>query len=255
MLARNPSRRSARSVLAATLARDPVARRFAIILLAVNAILLGLHLATETMRFMGLRDIGWVERHPFALDREGGYAEVFNVVQAATTSGLLGLIYLRSRARIFFLWAIVFAVVVADDALMLHERGGRILVDHDLVPSWGTLRGQDFGELATWGVMAALVGIVLLWARRAPGDQLSRAFGRLFLVLFIALVGCAIGVDMLHSSLRHSRWLEHGLAFLEDGGEMVTIALACALAFTIHRAGRAEPVEAEGSARAGVDRA
>jgi hypothetical protein len=161
----------------------------------------------------------------FSLETDKGYAEIFQYVKFFWIVLLLALIWLRRREGIFLAWMLLFAYLLGDDSMQLHEHGG-----HVLARLWGFnnalgLRGQDFGELAfsaTVG-LAFLVLILLMYWRSAPaarGQSRTLAFYLGIVVFF------GVFVDVLHILARDVAGGEL-LGAVEDGGEMFAISIVC----------------------------
>lgn len=130
---------------------------------------------------------------------DGSLIEVFGYLQLFAGSVLLLLLWRRTRKSVYGAWALVFLMVIADDALMLHENGGAILVTAGL-PSIAGLRPQDLGEIAVWAVMGVALGVALVGSYlRSP--QRERRNSRVLFVLLGLLVGFAAGLDVIQSAL------------------------------------------------------
>lgn len=231
------SLRAAALHLGGIFAHDARARRVILLVLAIDLAFILAHAATVLLQYFDATQSPLVQNHVLTVSREGGPAEIFNYVQTAACALLLGSLFARTRARVYALWAFVFALVVADDALGIHERGGGLLAASLRLSAPAGLRMQDVGEIAVWSAMGLVVAGVWLWARRAPGSQADRARGRLLGLAFALLVAFAFGVDVLHSAVHPDRWyLEHAFAIAEDGGEMLALGIAFALAILMVRA-------------------
>lgn len=158
----------------------------------------------------------------YRLDHDGSYAEWFQY--AKETAIVLGLAALASRIRapLYGAWATLFAYLLLDDHLSLHERGGLLLAQALDLPAAIGLRPQDFGEL---GVSLAagtlLLAAVLVAHRRAA--RLDRQVSSRLVVLLAVLVFFGVGVDMLH--IMFEQLPMKGLTVIEDGGEMVAMSL------------------------------
>ncbi|MCK7497594.1 MAG: hypothetical protein MZW92_47545 [Comamonadaceae bacterium] len=79
----------------------------------------------------------------------------------------------RAGRGVYAAWAALFAYIVADDSLELHERGGEWLSMAAALPAFGGLRPQDLGELLVLGT----AGVVLVGGRAAGALALRRAGG------------------------------------------------------------------------------
>ena len=184
----------------------------------------------------------------FTVDRERGFPELYQYLKFSLIAGLLFYLFTKRRAWTYALWASIFGLALLDDALGLHERGGRFLVSRFDIPHALGLRGQDFGELITWGVAGVGVLFALWMSYRRAAPELRRVSRQL--VWRFALLGFfGLGVDAVHSLFRASSVaLQEGFAVLEDGGEMVVASLI--VAFVWHLA--AERLERRGAHRESV---
>lgn len=163
------------------------------------------------------------------------YAEVFQYFKFAWLLVLVALYAFEHRSWQVSMWLPVFAYLLADDALQFHERFGQQLVGVlGLTGAFG-LRAVDFGELIVTGA-ATLVLMIPLIVGYVHSDARSRWIYRVFLVLVGVLAFFGVALDMLHIILG-----EYGLgslmAFLEDGGEMLSVTAMVAFALRINLSG------------------
>ncbi|OMH35194.1 hypothetical protein [Tersicoccus sp. Bi-70] len=167
----------------------------------------------NSSRFNGDNDRSWPEF--------GGYAAM------ATAALAMLLLALRRRQAIYGAWALVLAVMTADDSYALHERGAKLILQHVSLPSVAGLRPQDAGELGVWAVGGLILAtLVVLAVRRA--DALGRQDNRRLVGLLLALAVFAVGVDM-GAELLAKVVTGHGalnwLALIESGGELLVMCL------------------------------
>lgn len=208
----------------AMLRRDDRARRLVWALFGVNLIVILLPVVAQVLEVAGLiPDTPRPLIHP---GTDGSLPEVLNYAQAGGCALFLALTGRRCASPVLYAWAGIFAFILIDDAFQYHERFGAGLAQALSLPAMGGLRAVDFGELLAW----ALAGLILLplalrAAFRAQG--IERGMGLMILLVFVALVFFAVVIDMAHSALGSRIVL-----LLEDGGEMLCIATACALSFT-----------------------
>ncbi len=204
---------------------------FARELVAANLLLIFLPAALIWAGGMGLIDEPVTDfLHP---GRDGSLPEMFNYAQAGLTAAFLFLVWRGTGALACLAWAAVFVFVLLDDSLQYHEQMGEWLARVLALTDRDGLRAVDFGELLAWVLAGAvLLPLVAAAALRTAGEE--RGFAILIGVVFSALVFFGLAVDMLHqiTGLRM-------LTLLEDGGEMLSIAVACILSFGWYRLGRA----------------
>lgn len=201
---------------------------------------LGVSAGTLVLILLAAGDAGFIVLHlvhthteyfssnMFSLDRDRGYAEMYQYVKYYWLVIVAAMLAWRRRVWVYAAWALVAGYLLADDALALHEKLGGRLADSLSLPSvWG-LRPLDLGEVAFLG----LVGVPLLGAL-AVGHVLSDAPGRAFSRALAALLGgfvfFAVGVDTVHSMLLETP-ADDLLAMVEDGGEMIVATAMLAFA-------------------------
>ena len=208
--------------------------RLGLMLLAADAVFCGLHLVHLAGR-LGPR---------FSVEADGGYPEAFQYVKEFWAAALLlaaaatavrpggrpaGLPR-RGGAAWCAAWAGVFGLLLADDALSLHEAADRRLADLlGLRPAFG-LRAGDFAELL-FAAAAGTAALTVAWAAAlAAGPRGRRLSGRL-LALLGALALFGVGLDVLHSAARPWPAAFALLGLAEDGGEMAVVSLTVAFLF------------------------
>lgn len=140
---------------------SPRGRRLLWLLLATDGLILVLHLLHQYS--------GYFTASFFSVEQERGLGETFQYLKEYWLAVLLAGLWLRTRRALYAGWALLFSVLLADDAFRLHEGLGTwLVVAADLQPAWG-LRAQDWGELGSAGVYALLVATLI---------GLPYAFGR-----------------------------------------------------------------------------
>lgn len=219
------------------LLQDRMAQVVIILILFANLAFIGAHCVVQiAIHLDSSVGIYYMNRfHHFRIDRDGTLAEWFNYLQTALCVALLLGIFRRTRQPLYGAWALIFLFAVADDSLEIHERAGAHLASHPGVPSLPGLGPQASGELLVWVAAGSVLLGVLCWsfARSRPG---ARAAGGVLGVAFAALVFFAVGVDMVHMKVSEPGAVFHDvLGVIEDGGEMLSIALACGLALLLYR--------------------
>ena len=202
---------------------------FLLPLLAIDLVFIGGHL------------LRWGEA--WRLDVDGGWGEQWGYLKEAVIAVALLVAFTRSRQPIYAAWAAVFAYVLGDDALMIHERGGKALANlFDFQPMFG-LRFNDWGEL----LVSAAAGLLLLasgWLAFRRSDPTARSNSKVLLVLFAVLVFFGVVVDMAHIALA-SAGFHVRMLVLEDGGELIALSLTAAYALHLIR----QPGAASGKQR------
>lgn len=169
-----------------------------------------------------------------ALGRDGSLAEIVGYGFSFLAAVMFFLVGIERQSRAAMFLFLLMAFVWLDDAAQYHERGGRWLSGTLSLPAVGGLRSQDLGELLAWALAGiALLGVlVCALLKRKPGDlgMLTLSF-----FCFALLVVCGVAFDMLHVLAPFDLGFEIGV--IEDGGEMIALALIAVIAIGIARLG------------------
>jgi hypothetical protein len=88
------------------------------------------------------------------LQTEGGFAEAFQYIKEYSVAVILAVFAFRSREWIFLAWGLLFAYLLCDDALSIHEVTGRALSSRWADSAAGGLSSSYFGGL----IVSATVG-------------------------------------------------------------------------------------------------
>lgn len=169
----------------------------------------------------------------FNLGDDRSLSESFNHGMLFFASAMFLLASYESRSRLALFLVALFAFAWLDDSAQYHERMGATLVQNlNLPPALG-LRAQDFGELLAWGLAAALLSLLAIWAYRGrrSGDGLLL---RLISLPVAALLVCAVIFDMVHIVIQGD-WAGRLLTVLEDGGEMLAVGAIATVALAVAR--------------------
>jgi hypothetical protein len=217
---------------------DKKAQFIIAVILFANLFFIAMHGFILLARYLGLFD-DFISTHlsspRFRIDRDWSFAEWFNYLQTTTCAVLLLGVFRATRQPLYVAWALIFLFVVMDDSLKIHEGMASYLVGTFGVPALPGLRPHESGELIAWSVIGSvLVGI--LWWSIARSGRGARAAGGVLALAFAALIFFGIGIDMAHIAFTQTgTGLYALLGVLEDGGEMLSIALALALALLLYR--------------------
>ena len=148
---------------------------------------------------------------------------------SATTFFFLAFVLTRKRFYIFF--TALYLTVFLDDYLQIHEKIGKFLTENlDLINIF-TLRKQDTGELITWFFMACfLLPLAVKSFRKLIVIDIF--YCSAVAVSFVILLVCALLIDMVSILVSGTSIMKYAFVIVEDGGEMIAIALTLALAFS-----------------------
>lgn len=167
-----------------------------------------------------------------SLEKDRGYAEMYQYLKFLWIILLLILVSLRKASWGYVLWASVFAYLLADDALQVHERVGMAIAENfGLAPAlW--LRPQDHGELAVSLAAGTILFAPLAWAY-GTGTRAFRKSSLDLALLLGLLIFFGVGVDMAHVALGLGGPFDFAAGVIEEGGEMVAVSLILGYAFLI----------------------
>jgi hypothetical protein len=206
------------------LSRSPALVAALLLILPVAAFLCGLDVAHRYAGGDGAH-LPW----QFSLSEEESLGEWFeDLLMIAAAAAMLRL-WWRSRAPIDGMVGLVLIWLAADNGLALHERLGAALAPL-LAPLAGA-RAADLGEVVAFaGIGAAALTLIVLAALRSPREATIRASVP---ILFLAAAAAfAVGVDFI-DQLDWRPGVSLALGFVEDGGELIMLSLACAFAIAL----------------------
>jgi len=220
--------------------------RFLLLLLAVDAVFILLHVIYKLPVVFPALNLSLGQE--FAMNQDGGYAEVFQYLKEGFIVLVLSLVALRIRSYIG--WALLFVYLLADDSFKIHEKLGGLVGERFDFPALFNLQARDIGELAVSAVFGLFLLAAIAIAYRL-GDRRFRKSSRYLLLMLFALAATGIVADMLHE-MTDPRLLRALFSIIEDGGEMVVMSvIACfvlSLGFSRSRDpnGAAEVLERQG---------
>ncbi|SDY66826.1 hypothetical protein SAMN05661080_04223 [Modestobacter sp. DSM 44400] len=184
-------------------------------------------------------DVGPFESARWAVNSDRSFIEILGYLQLLSAATLLSVVGGRHRrGPVYAGWAITLVVVVLDDSLGLHERGGAWLKHRDLVPSPFGLPPQELGELATWALLGVPI-LFLLWGTHRGSYPVARRDSWWLAGLTGVLMAFAVGVDLMHEvieELTDNSVVDLLATFVEAGGEVG--AMSALLAYVVHVARR-----------------
>lgn len=209
-------------------------------LFSVDAILLTVHAIHLVLRRWGAEQNALSD---FLLNtawngsNDGSVGEIWGYLQLGAAGLILLALSLRGPRRYAFaMWGVVFLVMTADDMLRLHENFAERFESASRASPVMGIPPYAFGQLLFWGVLAVLLGGLLLLAHSRSSVSTRRGSVQL-LAGTVLLSTAAVGVD-LGSSLALEIWgrTAHSiLVFIEAVGELVfvTVILVVALRLVV----------------------
>lgn len=176
----------------------------------------------------------------FFITMDRGYAEIYQYLKLLGIVFCMRLLFIRNRSPIYLGWLYIFLLVLADDAIQIHERLGiglgRLLRFQPLLG----LRPQDFGELLVFSAYALLILAIVVTSYRKERNSTHKVASAGLFVLLLLLMLFSVVVDALHiaaNSLSSPQInpAELNLIFeiLEDGGELVVVSLIAGFSYLL----------------------
>lgn len=169
----------------------------------------------------------------FHIGAEGSVSESFNHGMAFAAAVLFFVAGKAVQSRVCMVLAALMAFAWFDDSAQYHERVGVLFQDYFATANLGIVRPVDAGGLLAWGSVGLVLLGLAVWASRRfqPGD---RVVIRLVRVPVLMLVLCVSVIDLIHSRFDGTVW-DATFLVIEDGGEMIAIALLATVALFLAR--------------------
>jgi hypothetical protein len=175
----------------------------------------------------------WMNGSHFSLESESGMAAQYQYIKQVWLSACLGLALLQTRNTAFFGWALIFAFLLLDDLLMIHERFGVVLASALGFPAILGLRPEDLGEVASAAAIGCVAVALVVIAYRRGGEQ-ARQLSADLMCLLVALAVFGVFFDILHTiAYFRAPALAQVFSLIEDGGEMLVVSVITAYVFDI----------------------
>jgi hypothetical protein len=204
--------------IVAELQRTPALSHLARGLLVLFCFLVAIHLILATGAVFDAEPFETLWRDgAWRLDVDHSIPEHLEYLLLLAAAAAMAWCWQRTRAPVYAALALASAFMLVNGYFQVHEQAGR----------WMNLSSSWRGELVYFaGVGAGLGTLVLLALRRSPREH--RRAGALCLGTLVGIAGCGVGLDAAHSIAKFSQasnYLQQGLAFAEDGGELAFIML------------------------------
>jgi len=175
----------------------------------------------------------WMGGAHFSLESESGMAAQYQYIKQVWLAACLALALIQTRNTAFFGWALIFAFLLLDDLLMIHERLGRLIAGSLELPAIFGLRPNDLGEVAAAAGIGCIVVTFVILAFRRGGEE-SRHLSADLLCLLVALAVFGVFFDVLHTiAYFRAPALAQMFSMIEDGGEMLVVSIITAYVFDI----------------------
>lgn len=178
-------------------------------------------------------------RGSIGLFSERGFGSMFSYGLSFLASVLLLLTGFERRSRVLLLSALLMAFVWYDDWAQYHEKFGRFLRENFEFPGVLATNTSSTSEILAWMIPGIFFLCVGGWSLRRPrpGD---RGILAAILLPFLLLVFCAAVIDYFHHLTHGAQTgfigvLDGVIGIIEDGGEMVAVALIALVAVGLQR--------------------
>ena len=166
--------------------------------------------------------------------------EIFTYGKWAVIVVLLWSVSRRSGNPALMSCAVLFAVMLADDSLQIHERFGEMAVSSETVGGTSWAQAQAIGEILVWGILAVLLLPVVVYGFvKSTREQWRPALQFLGLIALFVLFGGV--VDALHQPVANLPFGPQLADLVEDGGEMIVASMIVAHAVALWLATPGKP--------------
>ena len=205
---------------------------FLILLLCADLAFLGMHFITAI-----IGDSKWIlesnllkrvfaallDCELFNIDRERGYAEMYQYMKFFWIIVLLFNLALKNRLLHYIPWILLFTYLLLDDSIPIHNRAGSFLAEYFNFTHTFGLRPSDYGQLVISAIAGIFLFLPLVWAYR-KGTQVFRKISLDIGLLVLVLAFFGVVVDVLHSAVLFVNIVDFTMGFVEEGGEMLTVS-------------------------------
>ena len=198
---------------------------FTFALIALHAMLLEAMSPDEPQTTMLARLFGTI-----SIEADGSIAENFTHGMSFVASILFLAAASAARSRFCLLLSILMSFAWFDDSASFHERVGEIFQELGLTLGISGLDHHTQGELAAWLIIGLILLPFAIWAILGRSER-DRTILKLVALPVAVLVISASIMDLLHALFPHIR----ALVYLEDGGEMLAIAMIATVALFLAR--------------------
>lgn len=197
-----------------------------VFLVAADFVFIALHV----VHILGI--IGAIsENANFAIDRDRGYAEVYEYIKMFWIALGLGGLAWRQQQVLYGLGGLLFAFLAVDNIMELHEQLGAWSADAFALEAGAHVLGSDMVQIAYWGSIG-IATLLVGWRFYRRADPSARRLGQRLLLGLAGLAVFGVAVDTLHSIVglaTGSVFWDELLAVVEDGGELVVMSWICAV--------------------------
>ncbi|GHG19659.1 hypothetical protein GCM10017322_15950 [Paracoccus aerius] len=187
-------------------------------LVLINLVLDGMRASPDDWETVPARLYGMVH-----IGAERSLAESYNYGLAFGAGIMFLAAGISSRSRTCLAMAGAMMIAWFDDSGQYHERMGTVFAESLPTLRFMALDAHTLGELFGWLTIGIVFAGLFLWASRRF-DRIDRIVVKLVKGPLLLLIACASIVDLVHA-LAGGVLLSYLFLYLEDGGEMLAMAL------------------------------
>jgi uncharacterized membrane protein len=166
--------------------------------------------------------LGTPEWTGFRFGKECAVPEILGYLFAGWAAGLALYLAVAERQAVLAAWSAVFGMLLADDYFRLHERVAQAVSTNLAIPA---TYAQPVGEVVWLGGVGLVLATAIAVGHRFAARE-WRAASRVLTVLLGLLVLCGVVVDAAHALLAAGYPWNVMFIVLEDGGELLLLAVA-----------------------------
>lgn len=156
------------------------------------------------------------------IDVEFGFPEFFQYIKTFWIVLFFAFLLFKLRQSIYLIWALLFAYLLLDDAIQIHETVGKILNDNlSFLGYWA----NDVGEI----LLFAFVGVIffiLITITYQFSDISAKIVTKNVGLLLGLLIFFGLFWDFIHAAIKFVPGSSL-VTIIEDGGEMLVMSLIC----------------------------
>ena len=167
-----------------------------------------------------------------SIGSDRGFPELFQYIKFSWIIILFTIQTYNKKSLQFFIWAIIFAYFLVDDAFRIHENMGILISSRfSMTPQLG-LSAQNIGQIIYIALGGTIILLLVYYSIRSASNNDRKIFYNLtFLMLILIFFGFFI--DIANSAFNLRRELRFLMIILEDGGEMVSVSVILWYAFNL----------------------
>lgn len=188
------------------------------------------------MGLHSLKSLGNLSNPNFSITKNFGYGETFQYLNALFIAGCFLWLGLKFKRAIFYCWSAIFAYILLDDSLEIHEMLGYQLgafLDRNIAPLAGI--GGSAGEIIVFGFFGIILFIPLFLSYFKTANKHLKIASQDLFILFSGILFFGIGMDLLHDFAVTGTLLNGMMGLIEDGGEMVMMSITAWYTWTFIR--------------------